>query len=100
MLCFKCRKETPDSNIYCHHCGTKLDMTFEQVTKKFKKDILEEYKTETEDFLKSILFTVLLLLIFGWLFQKTWENPPAPISTPGFIPSVKIPPTWAKVEKP
>lgn len=100
MRCLNCQKDTPDTDLYCHHCGLKLDLTFDQVQEKFGNEIQTDRISETESFLRWILLILLVATFSGWLFKKLWENPPNPTFTPNYVPAVKTQLNWPEVNKP
>ena len=91
MICIKCQKQTPDTDLYCHHCGTKLDITIDDLQQKLGTDIHSEQQTETEGLLRWVLTLAVCLLVSGWLFKGLWANPPVNTITPGFMPEIAIP---------
>jgi uncharacterized membrane protein YvbJ len=100
MLCINCNKQTPDGEVYCHHCGVKLDLTFDQVKEKMGTDIRSERQKKTEDFCRWLLVLTIFLLVTGWLFNRLWSDPPQPTLSPGYLPVVKIPAHWHELAKP
>lgn len=90
MICIKCKKETPDQELYCRHCGVKLDITFDEITGKLGDEVFTEKEEETEAFFRWIMLLLLFVLIAGILFNKLWEHPPKVLITPGYKPEVKI----------
>ena len=90
MKCLHCNKPTPDTELYCRHCGTKLDFTFDEVKEKLTEEIHEERVEETEAFFRWIMLIVILVYFSGFLFNKLWQNTPVPTVLPAYLPSVKI----------
>ena len=90
MKCLNCHKQTPDTELYCRHCGVKLDYTFDEVTETLTAEIKEEKAEETEAFFRWVMLIVILVYFSGFLFNKLWQNPPVPSMLPGYQPSVKI----------
>ena len=62
MKCIRCNNETPDNEIYCRHCGTKLDLTFDEITTNLRHQIKGEREQETEQFFRWIMLIVLFLV--------------------------------------
>ncbi len=100
MRCIKCRKETSSAELFCRHCGTRLDLNYDQVTKQLEKEIIEERKEETEAFFRWLMF----ILIFAWLagvfFNQIWNHPPSPSVSTAYIPNVEIPSQTTEIQKP
>lgn len=91
MLCINCNKETPDTDLYCHHCGAQLDFTFDQITQKLGKDITTEKTEETEAFFRWILIVVTFFMVTGWLFKGLWDTNIRPRVIPCYAPQIKMP---------
>ncbi len=100
MKCLNCHKQTPDTELYCRHCGVKLDYTFDEVKEKFTEEIKEERADETEAFFRWIMLIFILVYFSGFLFNKLWQNSPSPSLLPGYHPSVKIQDDSSELYKP
>ena len=100
MICIKCSKDTPDNELYCRHCGIKLDITFDQITGKLAKDIHIEKQQDTESFFRWIMLVLLFFFLAGWMFNKLWLGTPSPDLVPAYQPMIEVPPDWQPVHKP
>lgn len=87
MQCFKCKKDTPDTEMYCTHCGFKLDVTYDEITSKLKEDVKEEKELDTEAFSRWCLAVSIVIFVTAILFRSLWKNLPVPNPTPNYIPS-------------
>lgn len=86
MICFKCQHHNDATVSYCKACGTKLDMTFDQIQQKFGSDISHEKTKETEEFTQWILTVACVIFITGWLFNSMWSEPPEYDEGVGYVP--------------
>ncbi len=100
MRCIKCRKQTPDTELYCRHCGTRMDMSFDEITEELRQEINKEHEQDTEAFFRWIMFILLFIWVSGLFFNRLWENPPIPTETPAYIPNLEIPASWSEIRAP
>lgn len=100
MKCLTCHKTTPDTELYCRHCGTKLEFSFEEVTDKLSNEIRSEKMQETEAFFRWIMMIVLLLFTMGYFFNSLWLKTPQPTLTPGYVPDIQLPDRSSEILKP
>lgn len=102
MKCINCSKDTPDTDTYCRHCGTELDLTFDKITAKMGKDIHSEKVAETEAFFRWLLVLTIIFCVSGWLFKGFWDTSMDPRMSPGFIPTAAQTQTteWSEIQIP
>ena len=100
MKCIKCNQETPDTDTYCAHCGFKMDITYDEITKKLNKDIKQEKQEETEAFARWVLVIGIVVFFTAIFFRALWTNPPYPDPIPGYISLDELPAKTVDVVKP
>ena len=99
MLCIHCRKETPDTELYCRYCGMKLDVTFDEITTKLAGDNKQERMIETEKMCRWILMIVIIILIAGIYFKSYWQHVPTTTVIPSYIPTCAIPEQYSEMHE-
>lgn len=91
MKCIKCKQDTPDTEAYCIHCGFKMDVTYEEITKKLEKDTKQQKEEDTEAFARWCLVIGIVVFVSGMIFRSLWTNPPYPDPIPNYIPLEELP---------
>ena len=101
MLCIHCNKITSEDNLYCMHCGNKLDMDFDEISDSLEKTIYSEHATESEEFFRWILILVFFFFFSGWLFEKLWNPEELELTvTPGYFSKIKTSNEWQDLHRP
>ncbi len=99
MICPSCNKDTAPQ-MYCEHCGAKMDLTYNEVRNRMTSAIRMEKKAETEQFFGWLLKVTIICLIISSIFRSLWQNPPVLEASPGFIPQIEIPEEMKSIYKP
>ena len=100
MKCLKCKQDTPDTEVYCVHCGFKMDVTYDEITKKLNKDTKKEKEAETDAFARWVLVIGVVVFVTAVIFRSLWTNPPYPDPIPNYVPLETIPHEAVDVVKP
>ncbi|WP_372368158.1 hypothetical protein [Candidatus Uabimicrobium sp. HlEnr_7] len=100
MKCLKCKQDTPDTEMYCTHCGFKMDVTYDEITKKLDKDTKKEKEEETAAFSRWVLMIGLVVFISAIIFRSLWTNPPYPNPIPNYVPLKEVPHEPTNTTKP
>jgi hypothetical protein len=95
-----CKKQTPDAEVHCRHCGVRLDLTFDEISAKLGKQIHSEQQDRTEAFIRWVLLFVMILVCGGVIFKSFWATPPVTTLTPGYMPLHTIPIQWQPIHQP
>lgn len=73
MQCQNCTQDTPANMSYCVHCGSALNLSFEEVQGLMVDQIQFEREESTEaqlrQFLMATIFVILMTSIWNGLYQ-------------------------------
>jgi len=101
MNCLSCRHSNPATVTYCQRCGTKLDLTADEISASlFEKAKGEQAKSTAYYTRQALIFSIVLFLISLTLFVLSGGAPEDAVHVPSLSGGAKYLKYDYKVEKP